>query len=175
MTETASEKLYYKIGEVAEMLSINTSVLRFWESQFDVLSPSKTRTGQRLYSLRDFDQIKEIYRLLYVQKLTIAGARARLSLKKREKNSAESEPAELPHARGGAGGDDEIAGMGLLQHPPHHVDIISRESPVALRIEVAKRESPGPAEFDPRHPVGDLARDELDAPQGGLVIEEDAA
>jgi len=95
VTETASEKLYYKIGEVAEMLSINTSVLRFWESQFDVLSPSKTRTGQRLYSLRDFDQIKEIYRLLYVQKLTIAGAKARLSLKKREKNSAEIEPAEL--------------------------------------------------------------------------------
>ena len=95
MTETASEKLYYKIGEVAEMLSINTSVLRFWESQFDVLSPSKTRTGQRLYSLRDFDQIKEIYRLLYVQKLTIAGAKARLSLKKRDKQSAEIDPAEL--------------------------------------------------------------------------------
>lgn len=95
MTETASEKLYYKIGEVAEMLNINTSVLRFWESQFDALSPSKTRTGQRLYSLRDFDQIKEIYRLLYVQKLTIAGARARLSLKRKEKNCAEAEPAEL--------------------------------------------------------------------------------
>ena len=95
MTETASEKLYYKIGEVAEILKINTSVLRFWESQFDVLSPSKTRTGQRLYSLRDFEQIKEIYRLLYVQKLTIAGARSRLSLKKRDKNSAENDPAEL--------------------------------------------------------------------------------
>jgi len=95
VTETASEKLYYKIGEVAEILKINTSVLRFWESQFDVLSPSKTRTGQRLYSLRDFEQIKEIYRLLYVQKLTIAGARSRLSLKKRDKNSAENDPAEL--------------------------------------------------------------------------------
>ena len=95
MTDTASEKLYYKIGEVADMLSVNTSVLRFWETQFDALSPSKTRTGQRLYSLRDFEQIKEIYRLLYVQKLTIAGARARLSLKKKEKNSVEAEPAEL--------------------------------------------------------------------------------
>jgi len=95
VTETASEKLYYKIGEVAEILNINTSVLRFWESQFDTLSPSKTRTGQRLYSQRDFDQIKEIYRLLYVQKLTIAGARSRLSLKKRGRDSAETEPAEL--------------------------------------------------------------------------------
>jgi len=95
VTETASEKLYYKIGEVAEILNINTSVLRFWESQFAALSPSKTRTGQRLYSQRDFDQIKEIYRLLYVQKLTIAGARARLSLRKKGKDGAEAEPAEL--------------------------------------------------------------------------------
>lgn len=95
MTETASEKLYYKIGEVAESLNINTSVLRFWETQFEALSPSKTRTGQRIYSLRDFEQIKEIYRLLYVQKLTIAGARSRLSLKKKDRSSAEAEPAEL--------------------------------------------------------------------------------
>jgi DNA-binding transcriptional MerR regulator len=95
VTDTASEKLYYKIGEVAEILNINTSVLRFWESQFTDLSPSKTRTGQRLYSLRDFEQIKEIYRLLYVQKLTIAGARSRLSLKKKDKNGADNDPAEL--------------------------------------------------------------------------------
>lgn len=95
MTKTASEKLYYKIGEIAEFLNINTSVLRFWETQFQSLSPSKTRTGQRIYSLRDYEQIKEIYSLLYVQKLTIAGAKSRLSLNKKGKNSAESEPAEL--------------------------------------------------------------------------------
>jgi len=95
VTETASEKLYYKIGEVADILNINTSVLRFWESQFETLSPSKTRTGQRLYSQRDFDKIKEIYRLLYVQKLTIAGARSRLSLRKKEREDSESEPAEF--------------------------------------------------------------------------------
>jgi len=95
VTKTASEKLYYKIGEIAEILNINTSVLRFWETQFDTLAPSKTRTGQRLYSQYDFEQIKEIYRLLYVQKLTIAGARSRISLKKKDKNRAESDPAEL--------------------------------------------------------------------------------
>jgi len=95
VTETASEKLYYKIGEVADILNINTSVLRFWESQFDTLSPSKTRTGQRIYSQRDFEKIKEIYRLLYVQKLTIAGAKSRLALKKKEKENSEAEPTEL--------------------------------------------------------------------------------
>ena len=95
MTEAASEKLYYKIGEVAENLNINTSVLRFWETQFETLSPCKTKTGQRLYSKRDFDQIKEIYRLLYVQKLTIAGAKSRLSIKSRSKKSIDAEPAEI--------------------------------------------------------------------------------
>lgn len=95
MTETASVKLYYKIGEIAEMLNINTSVLRFWETQFNTLSPSKTRTGQRLYSHRDFEKIKEIYNLLYVQKLTIAGARTRLALKGRDKNSAVSDSSEI--------------------------------------------------------------------------------
>jgi len=95
VTETASEKLYYKIGEIAEILNINTSVLRFWETQFETLSPSKTKSGQRLYSLRDFEQIKDIYKLLYVQKLTIAGARSRLSLKKKDKKTADSEPVEL--------------------------------------------------------------------------------
>jgi len=93
--KTASEKLYYKIGEIAEILNINTSVLRFWESQFATLAPSKTRTGQRLYSQHDFEQIKEIYSLLYVQKLTIAGARSRISLRKKDKQSAAADPAEL--------------------------------------------------------------------------------
>jgi len=95
VTKTASEKLYYKIGEIAELLNINTSVLRFWETQFDDLAPSKTKTGQRLYSQRDLEQIKEIYRLLYVQKLTIAGARSRISLKKKDKNRVEADPVEL--------------------------------------------------------------------------------
>lgn len=91
----ASDKLYYKIGEIAEILNINTSVLRFWETQFETLSPSKTRAGQRIYSSRDFERIKEIYRLLYVQKLTIAGAKSRLSLGRAAKSDRESDPAEL--------------------------------------------------------------------------------
>jgi DNA-binding transcriptional MerR regulator len=95
VSRAASEKLFYKIGEIAEILNINTSVLRFWETQFESLSPSKTKTGQRIYSARDFEQIKEIYRLLYVQKLTIAGAKSRLALGKKAKATEEKEPAEL--------------------------------------------------------------------------------
>ena len=91
----ASEKLYYKIGEIADMLKVNTSVLRFWETQFSELSPSKTKTGQRLYSRADFELLQEIYRLLYIQKLTIAGAKARLGLTRRKRHTAEGEQAEF--------------------------------------------------------------------------------
>ena len=88
----ATEKLYYKIGEVAAMLAINTSVLRFWETQFSELAPVKTRTGQRLYSAVEVELLKEIYRLLYVQKLTIKGAKAKLVLFRR-KGAADSPDA----------------------------------------------------------------------------------
>ena len=95
MSVAASAKLYYKIGEVAAILDVNTSVLRFWETQFTVLTPSKTKTGQRLYSRRELELLQEIYKLLYVQKLTIAGAKARLSLTGKKKNAAEGDSAEL--------------------------------------------------------------------------------
>lgn len=95
MSVAASEKLYYKIGEIAEMLRINSSVLRFWETQFTQLSPSKTKSGQRLYSRRDLELLQEIYRLLYIQKLTIAGAKARLSLTGKKKHAAAADSAEL--------------------------------------------------------------------------------
>lgn len=79
MSEPASEKLYYKIGEVAEILKINTSVLRFWETQFELLKPQKTRSGQRLYSRRELELARQIHQLLYKEKLTIAGAKARIT------------------------------------------------------------------------------------------------
>jgi DNA-binding transcriptional MerR regulator len=91
----ASEKLYYKIGEIAEILRVNTSVLRFWETQFNELSPSKSKTGQRLYSRQELELLQEIYRLLYVEKLTIAGAKSRLSLTGKKKKEAVVDCAEL--------------------------------------------------------------------------------
>jgi len=76
---TASDKLYYRIGEVADLLKVNTSVLRFWETQFEQLRPQKTKTGQRLYSRSDLELAKQIQQLLYREKLTIAGAKARIT------------------------------------------------------------------------------------------------
>lgn len=91
----ATDKLYYKIGEVAAMLDVNTSVLRFWETQFNELAPVKTRTGQRLYSAIELELLKEIHRLLYVQKLTIKGAKTKLAFFRRKGAENSPDPVEM--------------------------------------------------------------------------------
>jgi DNA-binding transcriptional MerR regulator len=72
------DKLYFRIGEVAELASVNPSVLRYWETEFDLLVPVKSRSGQRLYARKDVELILEIKRLLYAERLTIAGARKKI-------------------------------------------------------------------------------------------------
>lgn len=72
------DKLYFKIGEVSQLTALKPSVLRFWETEFAVLSPVKSRTGQRLYSRSDIELVMAIKQLLYSEKLTIEGARHRL-------------------------------------------------------------------------------------------------
>lgn len=72
------DKQYLKIGEVSKLTSLNSSVLRFWETEFEMLRPLKSRTGQRLYSKHDLDLLFRIKDLLYTEKLTIAGARSRI-------------------------------------------------------------------------------------------------
>ncbi|GAM09933.1 putative HTH-type transcriptional regulator in himA 3'region [Geobacter sp. OR-1] len=69
------DKLYYKIGEISKALTLNPSVLRFWETEFSQLKPRKSSTGQRLYSRDDLELLIKIRKLLYKDKLTIEGAR----------------------------------------------------------------------------------------------------
>lgn len=71
-------KLYYTIGEVADMFQVNESLLRFWEKEFDILSPRKSDRGTRRYSREDVDNVALIYHLVKEKKLTLAGARKRL-------------------------------------------------------------------------------------------------
>jgi len=73
------DKLYYKIGEVAQLIGVKTSVLRFWESEFAFLKPDKSSTGQRLYTKKEVDLIHEVKRLLYIEKYTLEGVKLRLS------------------------------------------------------------------------------------------------
>jgi len=69
----------YKIGEVASLTGLKTFVLRFWETEFPQLVPIRTPTGQRVYTQKHLDLIARIKTLLYEEKLTIDGARRRLS------------------------------------------------------------------------------------------------
>jgi len=75
------EKNYFKIGEVAEILDLEPYVLRYWESEFKILKPTRTRTQQRLYHRKDLELLMQIKDLLYNDKLTIAGAKQRLQMK----------------------------------------------------------------------------------------------
>lgn len=70
---------FYSIGEVCEMLDLKPHVLRYWETQFDHLSPSKNRAGTRVYRPRDLETIALIRRLLHEQRFTIDGARQQLA------------------------------------------------------------------------------------------------
>ena len=72
------DKLFFKIGEVAELAGVEQHVLRYWEDEFDTLSPNKNRSGQRLYEKKDVELILEIQQLLYQDKYTIAGAKKKL-------------------------------------------------------------------------------------------------
>ena len=72
------DKQYFKIGEVARLLGVAPSVLRYWETEFRSIKPEKTRTNQRLYHRRHVERLFQIKTLLYDQKYTIAGARRRL-------------------------------------------------------------------------------------------------
>jgi DNA-binding transcriptional MerR regulator len=83
MSKQVPDKLFYKIGEVADILGVEQHVLRYWEEEFDVLKPSKNKSGQRLYQKKDLELVKNIHRLLYSEKYTIAGARKKLKDKKR--------------------------------------------------------------------------------------------
>lgn len=87
MGTTFPDKLYYKIGEVAQMAGVKTSVLRFWESEFVFLSPEKSTTGQRLYSKNEVDLVLQVRRLLYDEKFTIEGVKKRISPKGKLINS----------------------------------------------------------------------------------------
>jgi DNA-binding transcriptional MerR regulator len=73
------EKLFFKIGEVCDITSIQAHVLRYWESEFPMLAPQKNRAGQRTYRKRDVEMVLRIKELLYEDQYTIAGAKKRLT------------------------------------------------------------------------------------------------
>lgn len=78
------EKLYFKIGEVCELVGVQAHVLRYWETEFSMLSPQKNKSGQRSYRRRDVEMALRVKQLLYKEMFTIAGARKKLQSEQRD-------------------------------------------------------------------------------------------
>ena len=84
MSESIVKKAYYSIGEVCDLTGLKPHVLRYWETQFDVLRPTKNRAGNRVFRPKDIELILLVKNLLYEQKYTIEGANQKLLDMRRE-------------------------------------------------------------------------------------------
>ncbi|MEN9444658.1 MAG: hypothetical protein RIS47_1548 [Bacteroidota bacterium] len=77
-------KLYYSIGEVAEMFDVNTSLIRYWEKEFEIINPKKNRKGDRSFTVQDIENIRLIYHLVKEKGMTLKGAKLKLKTNKEE-------------------------------------------------------------------------------------------
>lgn len=84
-------KLYYSIGEVAEIFDVNTSLIRFWEKEFTIIKPKKNKNGARLFTIKDIQNFNKIYELVKEKGFTLDGAKKAIKTKNTEnENSVES-------------------------------------------------------------------------------------
>ena len=84
MSSRLPDKLYFKIGEVSRILQVKPYVLRYWETEFEILKPGKAPSRHRLYKRKDVELLLEIKRLLYAEGYTIEGARKKLKQNRKE-------------------------------------------------------------------------------------------
>jgi DNA-binding transcriptional MerR regulator len=111
-------KLYYRIGEVSDIVGVQPHVLRYWETEFRSIRPQKSSKGQRVYSRRDVEKLLRVKDLLKNQGFTIAGARKRLS-----EPAPEPQP-ELPEADSSAKNMRKVL-LGLRQDLMRMIEQIS--------------------------------------------------
>ena len=81
------EKLYYTIGEVAKIFNVNQSLIRFWEKEFDIISPHKNKKGNRLFTQEDVDNFHLIYHLVKEKGMTLKGAQQQIKNNKEQTNT----------------------------------------------------------------------------------------
>ena len=85
--EKKVEKLYYSIGEVAEMFKVNPSLIRFWEKEFDIIKPKKNKKGNRFFTVQDIDNFRLIFHLVKEKGLTLQGARKKIKENREDTNN----------------------------------------------------------------------------------------
>ena len=78
MASEIPDKLYFKIGEVCKITGVEPYILLYWESEFKLIKPYRTKSNQRLYRKKDVEAVLKIRKMLYEQKFTIAGAKKKL-------------------------------------------------------------------------------------------------
>ena len=78
------EKVYYTIGEVAELFEVNQSLIRYWEKEFEILKPTKNKKGNRLFTKEDLNILRVIYHLVKERGYTLQGAREKLKMNRDE-------------------------------------------------------------------------------------------
>ena len=82
--EKKVEKLYYSIGEVADMFKVNTSLIRFWEKEFDIIKPKKNKKGNRLFTQKDIENVHSIDHLVKEKGMTLKGAKKKMKENKED-------------------------------------------------------------------------------------------
>ena len=137
------KRLYYKIGEACKALGIQPYVLRYWETEFPALAPSKSRSGQRVYSEKELEIIRRIKELLYEEGYTIAGAKKKLETELASGALGEEEIAEEPPEPPAAAPVAKAAkAPKTVKAPPAAPPTVEAEAPPtpgALDIETAER------------------------------------
>lgn len=86
-----TEKLYYSISEVSELFDLNASTIRFWEKEFEMLSPTKNKKGNRLFTKKDIEHLAQIVELVKQKGYTIQGAKEQLKNRPASKKSSNEE------------------------------------------------------------------------------------
>lgn len=95
------DRLFYRIGDVAEIVGVKPYVLRYWESEFPMISPQKSSTGQRVYKKNDVESLVLIKHLLYQERYSIEGARRRIKELRKEGELKQFKETALNASQGG--------------------------------------------------------------------------
>jgi DNA-binding transcriptional MerR regulator len=124
------DKLFFKIGEVCQLVGVEAHVLRYWETEFPTLQPQKNRAGQRTYRRKDVEMALRIRELLYDEGFTIAGAKRKLSTEGRAGSKLKVVPPNATLAEMGVDADD--VGEDFLSALPNRP--MSRDAVERLRL-----------------------------------------
>lgn len=168
-----AKKLYYTMGEVAEMFDVNASLIRHWESKFSCLRPHKNKKGNRLFSPEDIERLKQIYHLVKERGMTLEGANKvmRASAKTADLSRDTEMLERLQRIRAALVEVREELKLGVGEQ------IVSSEvedSPVEVEQKTTVQPVAGPINEQKVEPVTELAAEPATEPQAATEAEQDS-